>query len=156
MGNRLMPFSEVETTMNFVLVGLKSTKLHDEANVELWELSRYVLLIGNCYNKNWALTSDQEMHKLCNDFIITIVTTDHITRQLSDLQDVIWIYVILETTWRGILGNISSNLGLAFNVNRELVVLLMVCEITKFSDINECLLTDFSKCAHPLLLHLVF
>lgn len=71
---------------NLILAGVKSVTLHDEGNVELWDLSGSFIFTENDVGKNRALASIQKMQELNNAVAISTLTTELTTDQLSQFQ----------------------------------------------------------------------
>ena len=74
------------TAKNLVLAGVKSMTLHDEGNVELWDLSSSFIFSEDDVGKNRALASMQKLQELNNSVLISTLTTDLTEEHLSDFQ----------------------------------------------------------------------
>lgn len=71
---------------NLILAGVKSVTLHDEGNVELWDLSSNFVFSEDDVGKNRALASVQKLQELNNSVIISTLTNELSKEQLSDFQ----------------------------------------------------------------------
>lgn len=71
---------------NLILAGVKSVTLHDEGNVELWDLSSNFIFSENDVGKNRALASVQKLQELNNAVVVQTLTTKLTKEQLSDFQ----------------------------------------------------------------------
>lgn len=60
--------------------------LHDEGNVELWDLSSNFIFAENDVGKNRALASVQKLQELNNAVVVQTLTTKLTKEQLSDFQ----------------------------------------------------------------------
>lgn len=65
---------------------MKSVTLHDEGNVELWDLSSNFIFTEEDVGKNRALASVQKLQELNNSVIISTLTDALATEQLSNFQ----------------------------------------------------------------------
>ena len=71
---------------NLILAGVKSVTLHDEGNVELWDMSCNFNFTENDIGKNRALASVQKLQELNNAVVVTTLTKKLTKEQLSDFQ----------------------------------------------------------------------
>lgn len=71
---------------NLILAGVKSVTLHDEGNVELWDMSSNFNFTENDIGKNRALASVQKLQELNNAVVVTTLTKKLTKEQLSDFQ----------------------------------------------------------------------
>lgn len=71
---------------NLILAGVKSVTLHDEGNVELWDLSSNFIFTENDVGKNRALASVQKLQELNNAVVVTTLTDKLTKEQLSNFQ----------------------------------------------------------------------
>lgn len=71
---------------NLILAGVKSVTLHDEGNVELWDLSSNFIFTEEDVGKNRALASVQKLQELNNTVIISTLTDALTKEQLSNFQ----------------------------------------------------------------------
>lgn len=71
---------------NLILAGVKSVTLHDEGNVELWDLSSNFIFTEEDVGKNRALASIQKLQELNNAVIISTLTDALTKEQLSNFQ----------------------------------------------------------------------
>lgn len=60
--------------------------LHDDGNVELWDLSSNFIFSENDVGKNRALASVQKLQELNNAVLVQTLTTKLTKEQLSDFQ----------------------------------------------------------------------
>ncbi|KAK4359233.1 hypothetical protein RND71_021462 [Anisodus tanguticus] len=75
-----------EIAKNLILAGVKSVTLHDEGNVELWDLSSNFIFTEEDVGKNRALSSIQKLQELNNSVIISTLTNALTTEQLPNFQ----------------------------------------------------------------------
>lgn len=80
---------------NLILAGVKSVTLHDEGTVELWDLSSNFIFTEDDLGKNRALASILKMQELNNSVVISTLTTELTTEQLSEFQVIIISMLIL-------------------------------------------------------------
>ncbi|XP_020583193.1 ubiquitin-activating enzyme E1 2-like [Phalaenopsis equestris] len=126
----------VEIAKNLVLAGVKSITLHDEGNVELWDLSSNFYLSEDDVGKNRATACVQKLQELNNAVIISALTGVLSKEQLSDFQAVIFTDISLEKAIefddychnhqpsiafikceiRGLFGNVFCDFGPKFTV----------------------------------------
>ncbi|XP_060202476.1 ubiquitin-activating enzyme E1 1-like [Lycium barbarum] len=85
-----------EIAKNLILAGVKSVTLHDEGNVELWDLSSNFIFTEEDVGKNRALASIQKLQELNNAVIISTLTNALTTEQLSNFQAVVFTDISLE------------------------------------------------------------
>ncbi|GMN23622.1 hypothetical protein TIFTF001_000189 [Ficus carica] len=85
-----------EIAKNLILAGVKSVTLHDEGNVELWDLSSNFIFSENDVGKNRALASVQKLQELNNAVVVQTLTTKLTKEQLSDFQAVVFTDISLE------------------------------------------------------------
>ncbi|CAM8952424.1 unnamed protein product [Rhodiola kirilowii] len=85
-----------EIAKNLVLAGVKSVTLHDEGNVELWDLSSNFVFTEEDVGKNRALASVQKLQELNNSVIISTITSNLTKERLSDFQAVVFTDISLE------------------------------------------------------------
>ncbi|XP_038718475.1 ubiquitin-activating enzyme E1 1-like isoform X2 [Tripterygium wilfordii] len=85
-----------EIAKNLILAGVKSVTLHDEGDVEFWDLSSNFVFSENDVGKNRALASVQELQELNNAVVISTLTTKLTKEQLSDFQAVVFTDISLE------------------------------------------------------------
>lgn len=71
---------------NLILAGVKSVTLHDEGNVELWDLSSNFVFSENDLGKNRALASVNKLQELNNAVLVLSLTTQLTKEQLSNFQ----------------------------------------------------------------------
>ncbi|KAL8094374.1 ubiquitin-activating enzyme E1 1-like isoform X2 [Apium graveolens] len=126
----------VEIAKNLVLAGVKSVTLHDEGNVELWDLSSNFIFTENDIGKNRALASVQKLQELNNSVAVSALTSKLTKEKLSDFQAVVFTDTDLETAIafndychnhqppipfiktevRGLFGNVFCDFGPGFTV----------------------------------------
>jgi ubiquitin-activating enzyme E1 len=85
-----------EIAKNLVLAGVKSVNLHDDDNVELWDLSSNFFLTEKDVGQNRAQTCVQKLQELNNAVIISTITGDLTKEQLSNFQAVVFTDISLE------------------------------------------------------------
>ncbi|CAH9129273.1 unnamed protein product [Cuscuta epithymum] len=85
-----------EIAKNLVLAGVKSVTLHDEGNVELWDLSSNFIFSESDVGKNRALVSVQKLQELNNAVLVSTLTTKLTKERLSDFQAVVFTDISLE------------------------------------------------------------
>ncbi|KAE8722765.1 Ubiquitin-activating enzyme E1 2 [Hibiscus syriacus] len=85
-----------EIAKNLILAGVKSVTLHDEGDVELWDLSGNFVFSESDVGKNRALASVQKLQELNNAVILSTLTTKLTKEQLSDFQAVVFTDISLE------------------------------------------------------------
>ncbi|GMJ08899.1 ubiquitin activating enzyme 2, ARABIDOPSIS THALIANA UBIQUITIN ACTIVATING ENZYME 2 [Hibiscus trionum] len=85
-----------EIAKNLILAGVKSVTLHDEGEVELWDLSSNFVLSGSDVGKNRALASVHKLQELNNAVVISTLTTKLTKEQLSDFQAVVFTDISFE------------------------------------------------------------
>ncbi|XP_026445123.1 ubiquitin-activating enzyme E1 1-like isoform X2 [Papaver somniferum] len=71
---------------NLILVGVKSVTLHDEGNVELWDLSSNFIFSEDDVGKNRAVASVTKLQELNNVVLISALSTPLTMDQLSNFQ----------------------------------------------------------------------
>ncbi|XP_068497936.1 ubiquitin-activating enzyme E1 2-like [Phaseolus vulgaris] len=121
---------------NLVLAGVKSVTLHDEGNVELWDLSSNFVFSENDVGKNRATSSVSKLQELNNAVIVQSLTTHLTKEQLSNFQAVVFTDISLEkacefndycrshqppiafikTEVRGLFGSVFCDFGPEFTV----------------------------------------
>ncbi|PIA37529.1 hypothetical protein AQUCO_03000241v1 [Aquilegia coerulea] len=84
-----------EIAKNLILAGVKSVTLHDEGNVELWDLSSNFIFSEVDVGKNRALASLQKLQELNNAVIVSTITGPLTTEQLSEFQAVVFTDISL-------------------------------------------------------------
>lgn len=125
-----------EIAKNLILAGVKSVTLHDEGNVELWDLSSNFIFTEDDVGKNRALVSVQKLQELNNAVVISTITTELTKEQLSEFQAVVFTDVGLDkaiefddfchqhqppiafirSEVRGLFGSVFCDFGPAFTV----------------------------------------
>ena len=71
---------------NLILAGVKSVTLHDEGNVELWDLSSNFVFSENDVGKNRAAASLSKLQELNNAVLVRSLETKLTKEQLSNFQ----------------------------------------------------------------------
>ncbi|EXB37971.1 Ubiquitin-activating enzyme E1 1 [Morus notabilis] len=124
-----------EIAKNLILAGVKSVTLHDEGEVELWDLSANFVFSGSDVGKNRALASVQKLQEL-NNAVIVKTLTKLTKEQLSGFQAVVFTDICLEkavefndychnhqppiafikSEVRGLFGNVFCDFGPEFTV----------------------------------------
>ncbi|KAH0464742.1 hypothetical protein IEQ34_004845 [Dendrobium chrysotoxum] len=87
-----------EIAKNIVLAGVKSLTLHDEADVEIWDLSSNFFFSEDDIGKNRALACVQKLHDLNNNVMISTITEKLSKEHLSKFQAVVFTDASLEET----------------------------------------------------------
>ncbi|EPS70237.1 hypothetical protein M569_04521 [Genlisea aurea] len=125
-----------EIAKNLILAGVKSVTLHDEGNVELWDLSSNFVFTEQDVGKNRALASVQKLQELNNAVTISALTSKLTKENLSNFQAVVFTNCNLETAIeydeycrnheppiafiktevRGLFGNVFCDFGPEFTV----------------------------------------
>ncbi|XP_076912433.1 ubiquitin-activating enzyme E1 1-like [Bidens hawaiensis] len=85
-----------EIAKNLILAGVKSVTLHDEGVVELWDLSSNFIFTEDDLGRNRALASLNKLQELNNSVVISTLTTELTTAQLSEFQAVVFTDISLE------------------------------------------------------------
>ncbi|CAK8537841.1 unnamed protein product [Lathyrus sativus] len=85
-----------EIAKNLILAGVKSVTLHDEGNVELWDLSSNFVFSENDIGKNRAVASVSKLQELNNAVLVLSLTTQLTKEQLSNFQAVVFTEISLE------------------------------------------------------------
>ncbi|KAI9118197.1 hypothetical protein K1719_010529 [Acacia pycnantha] len=86
----------VEIAKNLILAGVKSVTLHDEGNVELWDLSSNFVFSENDIGKNRAVASVSKLQELNNAVLVRALETKLTKEQLSNFQAVVFTDISLE------------------------------------------------------------
>ncbi|KAF3334641.1 ubiquitin-activating enzyme E1 1-like isoform X1 [Carex littledalei] len=125
-----------EIAKNLVLAGVRSVTLHDEENIELWDLSSNFFFSESDIGKNRALACVQKLQELNNAVLISTLTGPLEKEQLSNFQAVVFTDIPLEkaiefddychthnppiafikSEVRGLFGNIFCDFGPEFTV----------------------------------------
>ncbi|KAJ4821709.1 ubiquitin-activating enzyme 1 [Rhynchospora pubera] len=125
-----------EIAKNLVLAGVKSVTLHDEQNVQLWDLASNFFFSQTDIGKNRALACVQKLQDLNNAVLISTLTAPLQKEQLSQFQAVVFTEISLEkaiefdeychthnppiafikSEVRGLFGNIFCDFGPEFTV----------------------------------------
>ncbi|RDX92800.1 Ubiquitin-activating enzyme E1 1, partial [Mucuna pruriens] len=126
----------VEIAKNLILAGVKSVTLHDEGNVELWDLSSNFVFSENDVGKNRAAASVSKLQELNNAVIVQSLTTQLTKEHLSHFQAVVFTDISLDkafefndychshqppiafikTEVRGLFGSVFCDFGPEFTV----------------------------------------
>ncbi|WOK96679.1 hypothetical protein Cni_G05386 [Canna indica] len=85
-----------EIAKNLVLAGVKSITLHDEGEVELWDLSGSFFFSEEDVGKNRALACVVKLQELNNAVIVSTLSGPLSKEQLSNFQAVVFTDVSLE------------------------------------------------------------
>ncbi|XP_019234013.1 PREDICTED: ubiquitin-activating enzyme E1 1-like isoform X2 [Nicotiana attenuata] len=85
-----------ETAKNLILAGVKSVTLHDEGEVQLWDLSSNFIFSESDVGKNRALASVQKLQELNNAVAVSTLTTKLTKEKLTDFQAVVFTNTSLE------------------------------------------------------------
>ncbi|XP_022034390.1 ubiquitin-activating enzyme E1 1 isoform X1 [Helianthus annuus] len=126
-----------EIAKNLILAGVKSVTLHDEGVVELWDLSSNFIFTEDDLGKNRALASLNKMQELNNSVVISTLTTELTTEQLSEFQAVVFTDIpsakaiefdnfchkheppiaFIKSEVRGLFGSVFCDFGPKFTVS---------------------------------------
>ncbi|XP_010922602.1 ubiquitin-activating enzyme E1 1 isoform X1 [Elaeis guineensis] len=85
-----------EIAKNLVLAGVKSVTLHDEGNVDMWDLSSNFFFSEGDVGENRALACVQKLQELNNAVIISTLTETLSKEHLSNFQAVVFTDISLE------------------------------------------------------------
>ncbi|KAE8809864.1 Ubiquitin-activating enzyme E1 2 [Hordeum vulgare] len=85
-----------EIAKNLVLAGVKSVTLHDDGNVELWDLSGNFFLSENDVGQNRAQACVQKLQELNNAVLVSALTGDLTKEHLSKFQAVVFTDISLD------------------------------------------------------------
>ncbi|KAK1351586.1 E1 ubiquitin-activating enzyme [Heracleum sosnowskyi] len=85
-----------EIVKNLVLAGVKSVTLHDEGNVELWDLSSSFVFSESDVGKNRALASVPKLQELNNSVVVSALNTELTKEHLAGFQVVVVTDISLE------------------------------------------------------------
>lgn len=94
-------FSFAPAAKNLILAGVKSVMLHDEGNVELWDLSSNFVFSEDDVGKNRALVAVQKLQELNNAVVVHTLTTKLAKEQLADFQVhfsvvIYWLFSVMQ------------------------------------------------------------
>lgn len=126
----------VEIAKNLVLAGVKSISLHDEGNVELWDLGSNFYFSEDDVGKNRAIACIHKLQELNNAVTISSITGALSQEHLSKFQAVVFTDISLEkaiefddychnhqppiafikSEVRGLFGNVFCDFGPKFTV----------------------------------------
>lgn len=79
-------YFHVIAAKNLILAGVKSVTLHDEGEVQLWDLSSNFIFSESDVGMNRALASVQKLQELNNAVVVSSFTTKLTKEKLSDFQ----------------------------------------------------------------------
>ncbi|XP_063939378.1 ubiquitin-activating enzyme E1 2 isoform X1 [Daucus carota subsp. sativus] len=85
-----------EIVKNLVLAGVKSVTLHDEGDVELWDLSSSFVFSEDDVGKNRALASVPKLQELNNSVVVSALTNELTKEHLAGFQVVVVTDISLE------------------------------------------------------------
>ncbi|KAG6536430.1 ubiquitin-activating enzyme E1 2-like [Zingiber officinale] len=85
-----------EIAKNLVLAGVRSITLHDEGNVEMWDLSSNFFFSEEDIGKNKALACVLKLQELNNAVVVTTLTGNLSKEKLSSFQAVVFTDVSIE------------------------------------------------------------
>ncbi|XP_008811687.2 ubiquitin-activating enzyme E1 1-like [Phoenix dactylifera] len=125
-----------EIAKNLVLAGVKSVTLHDERNVEFWDLSSNFFFSEGDVGKNRALACVQKLQELNNAVILSTLTETLSKEHISNFQAVVFTDISLakayefddycrsqqppiafiKTEVRGLFGSVFCDFGPEFTV----------------------------------------
>uniref|UniRef100_A0A0D9XN80 THIF-type NAD/FAD binding fold domain-containing protein n=1 Tax=Leersia perrieri TaxID=77586 RepID=A0A0D9XN80_9ORYZ len=102
-----------EIAKNLVLAGVKSVTLHDDNNVDLWDLSSNFFLSEKDVGQNRAQACIQKLQELNNAVIISTITGDLSKEHLSNFQvcEQAYVYVFKSLSNYRPRSNNSKNVG---------------------------------------------
>ncbi|KAK7301694.1 hypothetical protein RJT34_12566 [Clitoria ternatea] len=126
----------VEIAKNLILAGVKSVTLHDEGNVDLWDLSSSFVFSESDVGRNRAEASVSKLQELNNAVIVQSFTTELEKEDLSNFQAVVFTDIRLEKAFgfndychshqppiafikaevRGLFGSVFCDFGPEFTV----------------------------------------
>ncbi|XP_072993883.1 ubiquitin-activating enzyme E1 2-like isoform X1 [Typha latifolia] len=126
----------IEIAKNLVLAGVKSVTIHDETDVELWDLSSNFFFSEDDVGKNRATACVQKLQELNNAVMVSTLTGPLTKEQLSSFQAVVFTDICLEkaieyddychnhqppisfikTEVRGLFGSVFCDFGPEFTV----------------------------------------
>jgi molybdopterin/thiamine biosynthesis adenylyltransferase len=86
VGFKLIYYPCFTAAKNLVLAGVKSVTLHDDGNVELWDLSSNFFLSEDDVGQNRAQACVQKLQELNNAVLISALTGDLTKEHLSNFQ----------------------------------------------------------------------
>ena len=86
VGFQLIYYPCIPAAKNLALAGVKSVTLHDDGNVELWDLSSNFFLSENDVGQNRAQACVQKLQELNNAVLISALTGDLTKEHLSNFQ----------------------------------------------------------------------
>lgn len=84
------------TVKNLVLAGVKSVTLHDEGDVELWDLSSSFVFSEDDVGKNRALASVPKLQELNNSVVVSALTNELTKEHLAGFQASTWMHYSIE------------------------------------------------------------
>uniref|UniRef100_A0A0D6QW00 E1 ubiquitin-activating enzyme n=1 Tax=Araucaria cunninghamii TaxID=56994 RepID=A0A0D6QW00_ARACU len=126
----------VEVAKNVILAGVKSVTLHDEGNVEMWDLSANFYFTEADIGKNRAVACWSKLQELNTAVEISTLTSDLTEERLSSFQAVVFTdiglqkaieynnfchnhepsIVFIKTDARGLFGSVFCDFGPHFTV----------------------------------------
>ncbi|KAF7816121.1 ubiquitin-activating enzyme E1 1 [Senna tora] len=86
----------VEIAKNLILAGVRSVTLHDEGNVELWDLSSSFIFTEEDIGRKRAVISVSKLQDLNSAVLVLCLTTKLTKQQLSIFQAVVFTDISLE------------------------------------------------------------
>lgn len=92
-------YFHVNAAKNLILAGVKSVTLHDEGEVQLWDLSSNFIFSESDVGKNRALASVQKLQELNNAVVVSSLTTKLTKEKLSDFQVRCQLLVLAFPIW---------------------------------------------------------
>lgn len=100
---------------NLILAGVKSVMLHDEGNVELWDLSSNFVFSEDDVGKNRALVAVQKLQELNNVVVVHTLTTKLAKEQLADFQVhfsvvIYWLFSVMQVIKFILLGHVWGSI----------------------------------------------
>lgn len=86
----------VEVAKNVILAGVKSVTLHDQSNVEMWDLSGNFYLTEDDIGKNRAVACCNKLQELNAAVTVSTLTSEITEEDLSSFQVVVFTDITLE------------------------------------------------------------
>lgn len=86
----------VEVAKNVILAGVKSVTLHDQSNVEMWDLSGNFYLTEDDIGKNRAVACYNKLQELNAAVTVSTLTSEITEEDLSSFQVVVFTDITLE------------------------------------------------------------
>ncbi|RZC82799.1 hypothetical protein C5167_045584 [Papaver somniferum] len=104
---------------NLILAGVKSVTLHDEGNVELWDLSSNFIFSEDDIGKNRAVASVTKLQELNNVVLFSALSTPLTMDQLSNFE------VPDSGSWNYHINGVKHNTNLTCGIKLGSMVILI-------------------------------